>query len=115
MSSKRPKITGEIVKDWTEFGHHFQVKELLTPIQRGAGMRTHRLWDNGYPASGGQWHYDLAGALRRADYVLQDGYSNRIAWLEMRVAELEHELRQVVAHIPATVSRTVTLTTHGEN
>jgi hypothetical protein len=83
-----------VVKEWTEFGHHFQVELLAEPKQVGAGLRTHRLWDNGSPASGGQWHYDLDGAVARAEYVLQCEYGARIHWLEQRVNVLERELHE---------------------
>lgn len=84
--------TGDIVADWTEFGHHFQIEKLLEPKLVGAGMRTHRLWDNGYPATGGQWHYDEEGARERANYNLCCDYGGRIRWLENRVNVLSRRL-----------------------
>lgn len=83
-----------VVKDWTEFGHYFQIELLAEPKMVGAGLRTHRLWDNDFPAVGGQWHYDLEGAVARAEYVLQCDYGSRIRWLETRVMVLERELHE---------------------
>jgi len=90
MTSK--PIKENIVKEWTEFGHFFQVEKLDPPKLVGAGLRYFRLWDNNYPASGGQWHYTLEDAISRADYVLQCGYVDRISWLEQRVNELQRDL-----------------------
>lgn len=84
--------TGTIVADWTEFGHRFQIEKLLEPKLVGAGLRTHRLWDNGHPATGGQWHYDEEGARDRASYLLLCEYSDRIRWLENRVGVLSRRL-----------------------
>lgn len=86
------KIEGPIVRDWKEFGHHFQIEKLLVPRRVGAGDRHYRLWLNGHPADGGQWCYDLEGALNRADYVLQSSYAGRIAWLEAHVNNLTRDL-----------------------
>jgi hypothetical protein len=76
------------VADWTEFGHHFQIERLPEPRMVGAGLRPFRLWDNGHPATGGQWHYDMEGARARARYVLEGSYSRRVAWLEQQVNAL---------------------------
>ncbi|MFA5900270.1 MAG: hypothetical protein WC829_14290 [Hyphomicrobium sp.] len=92
MTVVKNSATGEIVRFWEEFGHKFEVERLLEPRLQGAGLRYFRLWDNGYPASGGQWHYTMESALKRAEYVLQGGYANRIRWLEMRVNELTGQL-----------------------
>ena len=73
----------------TEFGHVFRVVELNRPGPKG---RMFRLYDNGYPALGGQWHYTLDTAIARAKYVVQGDYSRRIAFLEQRVQVLEREL-----------------------
>lgn len=83
-----PSPQGRVVLDWKEFGHHFQVEELDPPVLKGAGYRTHRLWNNGYPAVGWQWCYDLAGARRSASYLLQHSYVNRIEYLEREVHRL---------------------------
>lgn len=84
-----PRPSGEICADWTEFGHRFQIEIIDPPIRVGAGNRTHRLWDNGEPAYGGQWHYSQAGAERRAAVILASDYSRRIAYLECQVSTLE--------------------------
>ena len=84
--------SGKIVADWTEFGHHFQIEELEKPVLKGAGMRTHRLWDNGAPALGGQWAYGLEQARSWANYTTRCSYSSRISFLEMRVHVLESEI-----------------------
>ena len=89
-NNKNP--TGEIVKDWTEFGHHFQIEKLLKPWQKGASERNYRLWENGNPSLGGQYHYTIENAEARAEYVLRCDYAGRISWLERRVQTLESEI-----------------------
>ncbi len=73
----------------TEFGHVFSVVKLDEPGPKG---RMFRLFDNGQPALGGQWHYTVANAIARAEYVLQGSYSRRIAYLEQRVQVLEAQI-----------------------
>ena len=80
-----------IIWKHTEFGHDFFVELLDTPDKKG---RNFRLYDNGYPSLGGQWHYTLENAQSRAQYVLQGSYVNRIAFLEQRVQKLEAKLAQ---------------------
>jgi hypothetical protein len=78
-----------------EFGHNFVVEKLVPPVVKGAGARGFRLYDNGFPALGGQWHYTLADAIARARYIVQGSYSARIAFLEQRVQNLERQLHHV--------------------
>jgi hypothetical protein len=73
-----------------EYGHHFQVWKLPSPGP-SKGRRYH-LWDNGEPAYGGQWHYDLESAIERAKFCLECSYNGRIRFLEQRVQKLEGEL-----------------------
>lgn len=76
-----------VVEEWSEFGHHFKITNEKT-IRSGM-TRNFRLYDNGRPALGGQWHFTVEGAKSRAGFLLQSSYSDRIAWLERRVNELE--------------------------
>lgn len=80
----------KVVASWREFGHRFTIVALAKPDAKG---RRFRLYDNGEPAYGGQWHHTVRSARARADYVLQGSYEGRIAWLEMRVNYLERLLR----------------------
>lgn len=84
--------SGKIVWEHKEFGNHFLVELLDVPVERGAGLRTHRLWHNGGPCTGGQYHYDLDGAIQWATYRLKGDYVERIRWLEHKVHKLEAEL-----------------------
>lgn len=90
----RAPLQGEVVAEWVEFGHHFQIEKLLEPLRRGASDRYYRLWDNGHPHSGGQWHYDIAGAKSRARYALICDYAGRIAFLELEVNSLRRQLHE---------------------
>lgn len=81
--------TGPIVKDWAEFGHHFQIEQLLEPVRKGAGTRPYRLWDNGSPCLGHQWCYTIESAEKAAGYMLECSYVRRIEYLEQWVARLE--------------------------
>lgn len=80
--------TGKIVLAWRVAGIRYRIEKLVEPIRKGAGVRTHRLWRNNEPCSGGQWHYDVKGAIWRADYEMRCRYGDRIRRLEHRVAEL---------------------------
>lgn len=86
---QRIKPEGAIVHSWVEFGHKFQIEKLIEPRRVGAGDRYYRLWQNGYPSTGGQWHYDFEGAIARAEYVMLCEYEDRISYLEQRVQRLE--------------------------
>lgn len=81
----------ELVTLWerTEFGHSFLIVQLPMPDSKG---RKFRLYDNGTPALGGQWHYTVENAIARARYVLKGDYASRISYLEQRVKNLEREL-----------------------
>ncbi len=93
MNGPWPKvIQGSIVEEFREFGHHFQIEKLDEPRRVGAGDRHFRLWDNGQPCFGGQWHYDLDGARRQVRYVVQGSYAGRITFLENAVRSLERQL-----------------------
>jgi hypothetical protein len=91
-SAKVPYEKGPIVESWTEFGHQFEIEKLVRPRQIGASMRFYRLYDNGEPAYGNQWHACLSYAKAHASYILQQDYVTRITWLEQRVNNLEREL-----------------------
>jgi hypothetical protein len=77
------------VWDHVEFGHHFEVFEVDEPGPKGRRLR---LYDNGSPAYGGQWHYTLENAKERAEYLTMCSYVDRIEYLEQRVQALESEL-----------------------
>lgn len=72
-----------------EFGHRFEVFELHVADGKG---RKFRLYDNGHPALGGQWHHSLDTAQERAEYLLRGSYVQRIAYLEQRVQVLEAQI-----------------------
>lgn len=72
-----------------EFGHKFRLMELPLLDRKG---RKYRLYDNGSPALGGQWHYTIENAIARAEYVVRCDYVSRIEYLEQRVQNLEREL-----------------------
>jgi len=79
-------IAQSIVWSHEEFGHKFHVERLTTPDAKGRGFR---LYDNGHPAAGGQWHHTLESAVARAEYVTKCEYGDRIRYLEERVQILE--------------------------
>lgn len=83
------EVPSYVVWGLTEFGHQFKVHKLQLKDRKGRGFR---LYDNGEPALGGQWHYTLQNAKARARYILQGSYSRRISYLEQRVQNLEREL-----------------------
>lgn len=95
MSDSVQTSTRNIIKRWTEFGHTFEIEKLPEPILKGAGYRHYRLYDNGYPANGGQWHYSVEDAEARAEYVLLCEYASRIRWLEERVNTLQSRIARL--------------------
>ncbi len=94
----------DIIKQWTEFGHTFIIERLAEPRQQGASLRHFRLWDNGHPAGGGQWHVDLESAEARAQYVLRGDYADRISWLEQRVQTLDNHRATFIAAFDALIA-----------
>lgn len=96
--------TGRIVFDRKEWGIHHQIEELQFPLLRGAGLRRYRLWENGNPAIGNQYHYDLESAVASAQYLLEFTYNRRIEWLELRVSQLESERYQLINQLEASCS-----------
>lgn len=85
-----------VVEEWTEFGHTFTIEKIDPPVRKGAGDRHYRLWCNGEPAYGGQWHYTIESARRRASYVLAFTYQKRIATLELMVNNLEKQVHDLI-------------------
>jgi hypothetical protein len=75
------------IESWQEYGHKFRITD-----ESDRQGRKFRLYDNGSPAYGGQWHHTIRSAKARADYILLGSYSGRISWLEMRVNCLERKL-----------------------
>jgi hypothetical protein len=91
--SEQPiKPTGEIVWTLQSEGALFEVERLITPVLRGAGMRTHRLWRNGQPATGHQWCYTLADAQYWAEWIATRDLKLQLSKLKTRVLELESKL-----------------------
>lgn len=82
----------KIVEEFSNAGHYFQIEELDPPILKGATMRTHRLWIDGDPARGAQYHHSLEFARKEAEYRALSTHISRIAWLESRVRSLEAAL-----------------------
>ncbi len=96
MSERRPKISGEIVRDWSEFGHRFQIEKLDPPVLRGAGLRYYRLWHNTWPCKGWQWCYDIESAKSNANYVLNCYYGDKVRKLEQRNNELQRRQQELL-------------------
>lgn len=90
------KIEGQVVRDWQEFGHRFQIEKLKHPRLVGAGYRPYRLWHNGSPCYGCQWQYNVENALWDADYLLRGEYLHKIQALEKRIQDLNNLLRTLV-------------------
>lgn len=86
-SRTRPlPVSGEpVVIAWEQDGHSFRIERLEEPVQRGATLRTHRLYCDGEPALGGQWHTSVESAQERASYICQSTLYSRIRWLENRL------------------------------
>lgn len=83
---------GEIVESWTEFGHTFEIEKLAQPVRRGVTLRHYRLWENGQPALGGQWHCSIESARTRAKYVTRSSYISRVEFLELCLNKLQTQL-----------------------
>lgn len=83
--------TGKIVHGHIEEGHIFDVEELPAPVRKGASVRRFRLFHNGQPAFGGQWHSTLESAKKRIEYILLGDHVSRIRWLQNRIVDLERE------------------------
>lgn len=81
--------TGKIILAWREDGVRWRVEKLDKPVLRGAGLREYRLWRDNYPASGGQWHYTIEGALWRAEYEMHCRYSDKLNAAILRINILE--------------------------
>ena len=69
-----------------EYGHLFEIEVQAIPDKKG---RYIRLYDNGTPAFGGQYHYNIENAMERAEYILVRDYMSKIHYLEQRVQTLE--------------------------
>lgn len=87
------KPAGEIV--WSlrneDNGDLLEVERLDEPVLKGAGLRTHRLWRNGRPEVGCQWHYDLEGAKKWANYRMEADLYRRVEHLKRMVHDLQAE------------------------
>lgn len=56
--------------------------------------RSLRLYHNGEPALGGQWHHNVRSAFRRSDYVAAAFKRQEIKWLEDEVRRLQRLLAE---------------------
>lgn len=74
--------SGEIIQSWDDSGHRFQIERLKEPIKIGAAIRNYRLWQDGRPATGGQWHETIENAKERANYVALGTVHQRLRHLE---------------------------------
>lgn len=83
---------GEIVWYLRSGDDLYQVEHLTTPVLRGAGLRTHRLWYNGSPAVGHQWCYSLDDAKWWAEWLVERDLKIQISRLKTRVLDLESRL-----------------------
>jgi len=83
---------GRTVLAWRVAGYRFRIVKLRVKRRVGAGDRRYRLYCDGVPALGGQWHYTLEEALARAEYLTICRYSTRIQYLEQQVSTLRNQL-----------------------
>lgn len=89
------KIAGRIVWEDECQGVHYQLEELVEPRKVGAGLRPYRLWRDGRPAAGGQWQYSIEGAKWEAARRCDNDLYSQIAYLHMRVVNLERQLYEI--------------------
>lgn len=77
--------TGLLIKD-----HHIgvEVEELVEPIQKGASLRTHRLWIDDKPAN---FMWSFESAVREAEFAVQHSVQTQLAYQTQRVQKLEIE------------------------
>jgi hypothetical protein len=94
IAEPAPTASGRTVREWTESGRSFRIEKLAVPKLVGASERHFRLYDDGVPATGGQYHCTEEDALRRAAYVLETDYVKRISFLENQVNMLQTQLQQ---------------------
>lgn len=95
LSKRLPSPThpqGEIVWHLRSGDDVYQVEKLVTPVLRGAGLRTHRLWRNSGPAVGHQWCYSLEDAQWWAEWLIERDLKMQISLLKTRVLDLESRL-----------------------
>lgn len=92
LHSNLPKPAGEVVWTLQVDDDLFEVEHLTTPVLRGAGMRTHRLWRNGSPAVGHQWCYSLDDAKWWAEWIMERDLKIQVSKLKTRVLDLESKL-----------------------
>lgn len=83
---------GEIVWHLREGDDVYQVEKLITPVLRGAGERTHRLWRNWKPAVGHQWCYSLEDAQWWANYLAERDVRIQLSKMKTRMLALESKL-----------------------
>lgn len=76
------KQTGSIIESWEDGGHRFQIEQLECPRVIGSHERNYRLWMNGEPATGAQWHATIDRAKARAEYIAQGTLLGRLQHLE---------------------------------
>lgn len=88
------KIIGPVIWEDDSEGIHWQLEQLPVPRRVGAGDRPYRLWCDGYPATGGQWHYTIKGAKWEATRRTNHNLHNDIARSHARIMDLERQLSE---------------------
>jgi hypothetical protein len=73
-------LNNGLIKEWEEGGYLWQIMQI--PERRvGASMRGFRLFCNGEPAQGGQWHASIKDAEERAHYCAEGSMHAQITYL----------------------------------
>lgn len=73
----------------------YQIEKLWPPVLRGAGARHYRLWANGRPCTGRQYHYELQTALDDIEFMIKREHHNQLLSLQARISRLERSQRLV--------------------
>lgn len=97
MSELKAKRGGllSVVHTHEEDGVIYQVEKLHPPVLRGAGARHYRLYSNGQPCVGRQYHYELDTALADIEFMVQRSNHDRVESLQARIVRLERSNRMM--------------------
>lgn len=83
----------EVFFDVTHGGFYEPLPPLVFEVknEKDQKNRIYRLYTDGVPATGGQWHYDLESAFERAEYVSANYIFNRKGRIENQYRMVRHK------------------------
>ena len=97
----RGRIVYQRLEQREPFRINIEVEELVEPVLKGAGLRTHRIWIDGKLGNGHTYQYSLEDAIACADTLVQSYNGTQVSMLWNRVNVLQAANAALKAEVEA--------------